>query len=164
MENSLFFKAPWSQTLITITILVCVVLLAMVLLFLILGLQQQNPYFLLWIILPIGIVVMTALFMVRGYHLDGDRLYVERLGWRTEIALENLESATYDPTAMDGSLRLFGNGGLFAFTGKFWNKNLGHYNAYATAVRLAVVLKWPNQTIVVTPEKPEQFVAAILRR
>ncbi|ANV83538.1 hypothetical protein AWQ21_03565 [Picosynechococcus sp. PCC 7003] len=149
---------------ITITAIVCLVLFGMVLLFLIVGFQQQESYFWLWIILPISILGITALFMVRGYHLDGDRLYIERLGWQTEIALDNLESATYDSTAMDGSLRLFGNGGLFAFTGKFWNKKLGRYDAYATAVRLAVVLKWADQTIVVTPEKPEQFVTAILGR
>ena len=63
---------------------------------------------------------------------------------------------------MDGSLRIFGNGGLFAFTGKYRNRKLGIYNAYATALRLAVVIKLGDKkTLVVTPEKPEQFIESL---
>jgi hypothetical protein len=102
--------------------------------------------------------------MVRSYQIESDQLRIERLGWQTTIALNDLESATYDPTAMDGSLRLLGNGGLFAFSGKFWNQKLGRYDAYATALRLAVVLKFSQKTVVVTPEKPEQFAAQIIDR
>lgn len=162
MAMNLFFKAPWSQTLTVITAAVCVLLVGMGVLFVVLGIWQQDRWAFLWAVLPLLILGITALFMVQGYHIEGDRLLIDRLGWRTEIVLTDLKSATYDPTAMEGSLRVFGSGGLFAFTGKFWNKQLGFYDAYATAIRLTVVLKFPQKTVVVTPEKPEQFVEAIL--
>jgi hypothetical protein len=54
-----------------------------------------------------------------------------------------------------------GNGGFFAFTGYFRNKELGAYRAFMTDRRLAVVLRFPDRVIVVSPDRPEDFVSAI---
>jgi hypothetical protein len=72
-----------------------------------------------------------------------------------------LISAEIDPVAVEGSMRIFGNGGFFAFTGLFRNRKLGSYRAYATDSKKAVVLRWPGRTVVVTPDDPQKFVAAI---
>jgi len=62
---------------------------------------------------------------------------------------------------MKGSLRLFGNGGLFSSSGLFWNRRLGRYRAFATDPGNAVVLEFPDRTLVVTPESPSGFLAAL---
>jgi hypothetical protein len=59
---------------------------------------------------------------------------------------------------MRGSLRLLGNGGLFSFSGEFWNRRLGRYRALATDPSRAVVLRYPGRTIVITPHDPQQFI------
>ena len=115
-----------------------------------------------WLIavLPWTILGATALFAVRGFFLDRNCLVVQRLGWNTRIPLQGLQSVTVDPDAMKGSLRLAGNGGLFAFTGLFRNQKLGLYRAYVTDPRRCVVLRLPKRPIVVSPDNPNEFVAA----
>lgn len=162
-EHSLY-NAPWCKTLTTVTVAACVLLVGMALFFVGIGLREGNLILLATAVLPLGILGITALFLVKNYRIVGDRLVIERLIWKTELDLNDLESASYDPTAMENSLRLFGDGGLFAFVGLFWNRKLGRYHSYATAPRLAVVLKFSQKTVVVTPEKPEQFVAELMQR
>lgn len=54
----------------------------------------------------------------------------------------------------------FANGGLFAFVGNFHTSDLGAYRAYVTDGMKAVVLKFTDKTIVVSPDEPEEFIAA----
>jgi hypothetical protein len=61
-----------------------------------------------------------------------------------------------------GSLRTMGIGGLFGFVGHFHNEILGSYKAYATNEFNTVVLVFGDQTIVVTPDEPDEFVEAVL--
>ena len=91
--------------------------------------------------LPGTALVGCALFTIRGYEVDSTAVYVQRLLWRTQIPLAGLELAWASPEAMAGSIRLFGNGGLFSFSGLFRNRRLRSYRAFATDPALAVVLE-----------------------
>lgn len=109
----------------------------------------------------LAVLAGGVLFMVRGYSLASHTLIVHRAGWATRLDLTSLISATPDSSAIDGSIRIFGNGGLFAFSGWFRNKRLGKYRAFGTDPRRCVVLRFPNRTVVVTPENPQQFADEI---
>ncbi len=113
----------------------------------------------------VGLIVVvllgSALFTIRGYELAGSELLVRRLVWATRIPLQDLRSAWADPSAMKRSIRLFGNGGLFAFSGLFSNRKLGRYRAFATDPRNAVVLRFAARTIVVTPDAPQEFLSTL---
>ncbi len=154
----LLFKAPWGNTLITITALTCGLLLVIMLMGLFTGPRSQPVWIGCMIILPLTILLGSALFTVRGYTLTANTLYIQRLLWRTPIALENLQAAVYDPQAMNNSLRTWGNGGLFGFTGHFRNQKLGRYEAFATDLKRTVVLTFPNRKIVLSPDDPDTFV------
>ena len=108
----------------------------------------------LLVAVPAAILAGALLFVVRGYEVATDGLYVERLLWRTEIRLDGLQRAWADPAAMRRSLRLFGNGGLYAITGVFQNRTLGRYRAFVTDPKLAVVLRFERRTVVVSPAHP----------
>src|SRR5436190_5328220 len=73
---------------------------------------------------PVLILLATIPFMIFGYEMRDQTLVVKRLGWTTQIPLAGLKDAEADPKAMHGSIRIFGNGGLFAFNGIFWNREL----------------------------------------
>jgi hypothetical protein len=96
--------------------------------------------------------------------VTGRELRIERLGWSTRWPLAMFSGGLVDPEAMKGSLRLCGNGGLFAFCGWFRNKKLGVYRAFATDLRRSVVLRFGARTVVVTPDDPQQFLAEVNRR
>jgi hypothetical protein len=75
--------------------------------------------------------------------------------------LSGLKSAEVDTEAMSKSIRTCGNGGLFCFAGAFNNNRLGSYRAFATDPKRAVVLRFSDRTVVVTPDQPDDFVMRI---
>jgi len=109
-------------------------------------------------LLPVAILAGGLLFMVRGYAFEGGGLFVERLLWRTPVRLDGLERAWHDPKAMCRSIRLFGNGGLFAVTGIFRNAGLGNYRAFVTDPKRAVVLRFASRTVVISPAEPRALL------
>jgi hypothetical protein len=63
---------------------------------------------------------------------------------------------------MRGSAFLLANPGVLSLTGTFWNSQLKLYRAYAYAFATdpsrAVILRYPNRTIAITPHDPQHFV------
>jgi len=148
------YKAPWSRSLIVISSLATVLCLGIAL-----GMVWNTRGVFPWLaLLPLAIVIGSAPFAIRGYSVTSDAILVHRLFWTTRLPLAGLQSAQFDPDAMRGSIRTFGNGGLFSFTGFYRNKLLGAYRAFVTDPRRTVVLHYSRRTVVVSPAAPEEFV------
>ncbi len=58
------------------------------------------------------------------------------------------------------SLRLWGNGGLFAGTGIFWNRKWGLFRAYVTTSKRAhyLLVETPSQKVLISPDDPATVV------
>jgi len=147
------FKAPWGKALRIVSTFAAAILL---------GLAVLPVPGLWWFrILPLALLAGALPFVVRGYAIREDALLIRRLFWDTRIVLNGLQSACFDPSVMCGSVRTCGNGGLFSFTGWYWNRKIGSYRAYATDLNRTVVLTFANRRVVVTPDRPEDFVRAL---
>ncbi len=109
-------------------------------------------------LLPLFIILGAAPFTVRSYTITPDAILVHRLFWNTRVPLAEFQSAQFDPGALRWSIRTCGNGGMYSFTGWYWNKRVGAYRAFVTDPKRAVILKFSQRTIVVTPDSPEEFV------
>jgi Bacterial PH domain len=107
---------------------------------------------------PLVVLVASVFFVVRGYTVDRELLSVKRLVTSTRVPLLGLTKVWADPSVCRGSLRVFGNGGLFSFSGWFYNKRLGRYRLFATDLRSGVVLQYPDKVVVVSPATPQAFV------
>ncbi len=116
------------------------------------------------VVVPPLVVLGALFFVVRGYEIDGNRLGVQRLLWVTSLPLDGLQRAWHDPEAMRRSIRIFGNGGLFAISGLFRNRALGNYRAFVTRPDHAVVLRTPSRVVVVSPAEPRAFLHALSAR
>lgn len=103
-------------------------------------------------------LILSLLFAVTGYAVDAGGLYIQRPLWRTRLPLDGLSRFWLEPTACKGSLRIFGNGGLYSFTGLYWSRKLGRFRLYATDFAQSVVLVLPDRVVVVTPATPRAFV------
>ncbi len=148
------YKAPWSRSLIITSSLATVLCLGISI-----GMVWSSHGALPWLaLLPLALVCGGALFTVRGYTVTSEAILVHRLFWATRLPLAGLQSARFEPNAMCRSIRTFGNGGLFSFTGFFHNKALGSYRAFVTDLHRTVVLHFPKRTVVVSPSAPEEFV------
>jgi hypothetical protein len=109
------------------------------------------------LILP-AVLVGSLLFMVTGYAVEGAELYVKRLLSSTRISLQGLNRVWIEPAVCKGSIRVFGNGGLFSFSGWFYSRRLGRYRLFATDISRSVVLVLPARVVVITPAEPEVFI------
>jgi len=157
------FQAPWAVRLRIATAAAVVVLLGMPFA---MYLAQPEKGILVPVIFGIvaGVgIPLGALFSIRGYRLDERGLHVERLMWSDRIPLDELRRAWADHEATVKSMRLFGNSGFFCIAGFFTNRKLGRYRAFATDPVRAVVLELPKRRIVVTPDDPWAFQAALRR-
>lgn len=63
------------------------------------------------------------------------------------------------------TLRTFGNGGLFGYTGKYWNRKLGSMDWYATQRHQGILLILKNnKKVFVTPDQPQHMFNQINER
>lgn len=108
------------------------------------------------------IVIGCLPFMVRSYDITKDAVFIHRLFWTTRISRIGLRSAEEIPQAMKESLRTFGISGGFSYTGWFWNKSLGSYRAFVTDLDRTVVLRFESRMVVVSPDRPDEFVRELI--
>lgn len=160
LENNTF-NASWGRSLKISTLLTLLLFPGVFLFGAYMRPDMQEDWKAAMVILPFAVIGISALFSIRNYQILENRLVIQRIGWQSTIDLSDLKSAEANPHAMSKSIRLFGNGGLFSFTGLFRNKLLGKYRAYATSPKNSVVLRFTNRTVVVTPEDPENFAKMI---
>lgn len=152
------FGAPWSRLVKTVTSIV----VAAVAVLSILPYVAPTNAATRWAHLILLATLLVSLFLsVSGYSIRQGQLLVHRVGWATRFDLAKLSACEVNPHAMMGSIRLFGNGGLFCFIGWFRNGVLGNYRAYVTDPARSVVLRFGPRTIVVSPDTPEAFALAV---
>lgn len=153
------YRAPWGRALVVVSSLLLLMSIASVVVWPILVRDDQGP---MWIVtrwaLP-AIVLACVPFVVRGYVITEDAILIRRLFWATRLDRAHFSSAEHIPGAMSKCLRVCGNGGGFSFTGWYWSKQLGFYRAFVTDLNRTVVLRFGKKTVVVSPEKPQDFVA-----
>lgn len=109
--------------------------------------------------LVVGAVALCCyLFAPVAYELYGGRLTVHfRLGQKVFGPVVRCAPVAARPP---WGLRLWGNGGLFACTGIFWNKSYGVFRAYLTSARCQdqVLVETGRRKILISPQNPEEFV------
>ena len=156
------FTAPWGRSVFLATAVSVAVLLAVALAALAVGPRQLPLWRVAMVGAPLALLAAALPFMVRGYILTEDAIEVRRLGWSTVLPLAGLSAVTGEPQALRGSLRLFGNGGLFGISGWFWNRRLGRFRAYATDPDRVVLLAYRDgRKVVVTPGDVQHFIVRV---
>lgn len=155
------FAAPWGPAVTGVTGVAGFILAAICAIGLFSGPDNNMIWIAGMVVIPLTMLIVAALFSIRSYQLSADKLVVRRLGWTSDVDLAGLQSAEVDAEAMKQSVRLFANGGLFCFCGKFDNARFGTYSAFATDPRRSVVLTFVDRKVVVTPDRPDVFVAEI---
>lgn len=158
------YDAPWSKSLIGVSIFTTVTCLAVA------GgmgweaaARPQGVFFWFLAALPLLILFGAALCAIRGYSVGIDAILVHRLLWSTPLPRAGLESATFEPEAMRGSLRTFGNGGAFSFSGLYYSRRLGSYRAFVTDQHRTVVLRYATRRVVLSPDSSGDFVSELAR-
>jgi hypothetical protein len=112
--------------------------------------------------LVVGLFAAIALVAIRGYRVEPGVLRVDRLLWASSHSLAGLQSAARDPAALRFTWLGFGNNGFFALNGWRRVEPYGWCRVLATDASNPVVLRTARATYIVTPERPEEFIAEVL--
>ncbi|MGC9157815.1 MAG: PH domain-containing protein, partial [Terracidiphilus sp.] len=111
-----------------------------------------------------AVIALAYAYSPRGFEVSGGAFRVKRLIGSVVFPLTSLRFVR-DATPADfrGSVRLWGSGGLFGYYGLFWSRTLGKSRWYVTDRSKAVVVTDGSQTVLVSPEDRDEFLAAIER-
>ena len=152
------FKAPWGRALLLVSILTTLLMLAVAFFPLL-----RHAWFVslppapsLALLIPLGALP----FIIRGYVITKDGILIRRLWWNTVLPFAEIHSVEAEPLALSSSIRTCGNGGLYSFTGYYWNSHLGHFRAYVTDLNRTVIVRMKGRTAVLSPDDPEAFARA----
>ena len=163
-KHKIAYKATWGILLKIISIISTILLISLPIFSLFYQPDKGNIY--LWyitmIVLPLSLIIIALPFIVLGYSVKGNKLLIHRLGWGNSFDLTNLTTATKQPKVMRRAIRIFGNGGLYSFTGKYREKNIGEYSAYITNFSNCIILEFSNnKKIAISPENGTKFLNKI---
>lgn len=152
------YQAPWGKPLKIVSALLAVLAVASLVgaPFLAGNIPGVGLHLARWL-LPV-VVLGSLPFMVKGYEITDGAILVRRPLWKTRLDRVALTSAEVMPKAMRKCIRTCGNGGCFSFTGWYWSSYLGSFTAYVTDNERTVVLRFGKKTVVVSPDRPEDFV------
>lgn len=113
----------------------------------------------------VGLVLYSAATSPREYRLGDDNLVIS--GWLRETVVP-LSGPVYvaevDSAWMRRSQRIFGNGGLFSYSGTFRHRDVGNFQMAAVRSTNPILVQTESRTVVISPNDPAGFVAAVKSR
>ena len=101
---------------------------------------------------------------IRRYRLVDGELRIELPLRTVRFPLSGLVSVTPDREALRGAWKMSGNDGLGVISGRFRSKRLGAFRAYLTDAEHAVVLRWPDRCLVISPHQHSYFIETVRKR
>jgi hypothetical protein len=163
------FAAPWDRTNRVSTVVAAAVLVAVPLVVAALTARAEEGLARAAAALTAAAAAATLGFAwalgPKGYAIAGDAVVVERPLRPVRIPLQAIHAVGPLPDgALRGSAKVAGSAGLFGWYGRFWNRRLGSFRAYATRRRGLVLVEAGGHRYVLSPDPPDRFVEAVLSR
>jgi hypothetical protein len=112
------------------------------------------------LVAPLAAVGLTFLYHRKRasvLRIAGNALLVGKKSY----PMDGLVGAARDPEVLRGARTQRGNKGIGAITGRFKSKRIGRFDAVLTDVEKAVVLRWPDKALAVSPNDPEFFILMV---
>ena len=157
------FRARWSVTVWVMTLLI----LALAAYLLILGFSSMpgDDFQRLMGLIFAGILGIAVLFAPRAFYVTKDSVIVKRSGTDLVIKIQDIDQIRRIRLREFGfSIRTFGVGGFFGYYGKFYSRQIGSHNAYATNCKSLVLIQCTNgKKYVLSPEHADKFVEMVKR-
>ena len=109
-------------------------------------------------ILTLMIFIICYLYAPAAFEISDKKLIVYRN--YGEIEFTHVTGCRFMEKKVPFTIRLWGNGGVFAGTGIFWNKLYGVFRMYITHSKQSefVVVETDQQIVIISPENPKMFI------
>jgi len=152
------YSASLGQSARLITIFVAVLFVGIIGLNLFILPNDREPWIMLVHLgtglLLIGIFLYCYFFRVTGYVVDRERITIRRPAGEKHILIKEVEKVVLPETgSLRRSIRTFGNGGIFGYTGSFANSTYGSMTWYATRIDKSILIVTKDKKkILLTPD------------
>ena len=159
----MIFKTSLDKTAITITVIITVLFAFIIATQYLIATPGNAATSLCVTIILLVLYCLSFAFHPTAYKVTQDVLIICRPIWNVEIKRTDIQSiALVNKKDLSGAIRTFGVGGVFGYYGCFANYTLGSMTWYATRKDNAVLITTiKNKKIVVTPNEPSAFIAAL---
>lgn len=160
----MIYKASFDKTTKVITACISLLFLGLFVSQVTLFLRHHYWAFLAAAFLLFFMYFIAYLYCTLSYRVDANDITVHRPGSDIRFLRSDIRCVQLvQKENLQGTVRLFGVGGLFGYSGQFSHSKLGCMTWYATKHRDQVVLieLYNNRKIIVTPDEPEQFIAQL---
>ncbi len=109
---------------------------------------------------------ISYLYKPQSYLVTPKAIIIKRTVKSVEIPLDQIrEVKSISEEEMGLALRLFGNGGVFGFTGYFFSGKMGRMRWYATRKNnYVLIVTKPNKKIILTPDLQQELVLALTNK
>ena len=93
-------------------------------------------------------------------NIEADTIVIDRKVMPVRIGFSAIkEIRTVDNADMRMSIRTFGNGGVFGYTGLYYNRKMGSMRWYCTQRKnYVLIVTTKGKKMIVTPDEPESFM------
>lgn len=106
-----------------------------------------------------GLVIYTFRNQTRNYEITQNGISIlQRKGCYIIKREDILEIKSIDYKSLKGSVRNFGIGGIYGFSGTFSNKEFGEMIWFVTRTDNLIMIKTDKQKIVISPDDAELFL------
>ncbi len=158
-----FYKSIWSRALTINTILGVALSLVTAAAFSSIG---MTGFWFPSVLATLPILLIAVMFArsIRGYEVSTDAVWVVRWIDRRRIPLDGLKEVERAPSDMAAGVQPGNrqtNAALFAYNAMYDNDVLGPHQAYATDLQHVVVLRYPDRIVIISPDRPDDFVNAV---
>lgn len=106
------------------------------------------------ILFLLATLVISYLFSVKSYLIAGNELVIRRHVNEKRISIADIaEIRLVAEEDMRGTIRTFGNGGLFGYYGKYYNRTFGSMTLYTTQRANRVFIRTKSGSkIIISPD------------
>jgi Bacterial PH domain len=155
------YKASLDKTARVITASVTIVFLFIILAEYIERMNIDESARILTSVVMLLIYFITYAFCPLGYVVNYKELIIRRPLSNVTIKRTDIRSVeVIDRQKLRGSIRIFGDGGLFGYYGKFRNSSLGQMTWYVTRRdKIVLVQTAKDKKIILSPDDPQRFVS-----
>lgn len=108
--------------------------------------------------------LLSYFFSPKGYSFDENKISILTRIKKIKIPLPEIkEIKKLEKEDLSGSLRIFGIGGLFGYTGIFYSKKLGFYLSFSTNYNNLIIIK-AKKTYIISPENMDLFLEVVKKK
>jgi len=113
-----------------------------------------------------SLIIFMFLYMPQKYIVSKEELIIKRIIGDFKVERKKILKVIHpDRSYLSFVVRVFGNGGLFGYTGYFWNKSFGKMHWFVTQRKNYVVIDMgTKRKIVLSPDDYDGLIDALQDR